>query len=56
MELGEKKLEQLRNMPIIESRISKSKDGQFIIHKTIITDIKPIGYWEAVLKREGEEE
>lgn len=40
MELSEKKLEQLNKMPIIESVITKSEDGQWVIHKTIITDIK----------------
>lgn len=43
------KIEQLSRQPIIESSISKSEDGRWIIHKTIITDIKPVSYFEKVL-------
>jgi len=50
MEFTEKKLEQLKNMPIVESRVQKSNDGKFIMHKTVITDIKPVNYYEAVLE------
>ncbi len=35
--------------PIIESFISKSKDGKYLLHKTVITHIKPVAYYEAVL-------
>jgi len=38
--------------PIVEAQISKSKDGKWIIHRTIITDIKPVGYFQAVLREE----
>ena len=55
VEFSDKKKEQLNTMPIIESRISKSKDGQFVIHRTIITDIKPINYYKAVLEKAPEE-
>ena len=43
------KIEQLSRQPIIESSICKSEDGKWIIHKTIITDIKPVSYFEKVL-------
>ncbi len=43
------KIEQLSRQPILESSISKSEDGKWIIHKTIITDIKPVSYFEKVL-------
>jgi len=46
----EKKKEMIMNMPIVESSISKSKDGKFIIHKTIITDIKSIKYYDVVME------
>ena len=49
MELSSKKLEQLNKMPIIETVITKSEDGQWVIHKTIITDIKPISYYEKIV-------
>lgn len=48
MGLTDKKEDQLRRMPIVESKISKSQDGKLLIHRTIITDIKPVGYYKAV--------
>lgn len=48
-QLSEVKIEQLSRQPIIESSISKSEDGKWVIHKTIITDIKPLSYFEKVL-------
>jgi hypothetical protein len=49
MGLTTRKEEQLREMPIIKSSIGKSKDGKYIIQRTIITSIKPVVYYEAVL-------
>ena len=37
----------------LESKVTKSKDGRFLIHRTIITDIKPITYFEKVMKKEA---
>ena len=56
MGFEEKRAEQLRNMPIIETRISKSKDGRFLLHKTVITDIKPKDYYEKVWSAAAEAE
>ena len=39
-----------QNKPILETHISTSKDGRYIIHKTVITDIKPVGYYEKVME------
>jgi len=50
MELSEKKIEQLKNQPIIETTVRKSEDGAWVIQKTTITDIKPISYFEKVLE------
>ncbi len=50
IELSAKKIEQLRRQPIIESVILKSEDGEWVIHKTVITDIKPISYFEKVMQ------
>jgi hypothetical protein len=47
-ELGENRIKQLSKMPIIETRISKSKDGKYLVHRTQIVDIKPVEYWEKV--------
>jgi hypothetical protein len=53
MGLSNAKEDQLRKQPIIETMIRKSADGKFIVHKTIITHIKPKAYYQAVL--EGDE-
>ena len=37
--------------PILETNISKSKDGKWVIHKTTITDIKPAAYYEKIISR-----
>lgn len=36
--------------PLLETQISKSKDGRWLIHRTIITDIKPVTYFKKVLE------
>ncbi len=38
--------------PIVETQLSMSKDKKYLIHRTIITDIKPIKYWEKVVSKE----
>jgi hypothetical protein len=53
MGLPNYKEEQLKKMPLMEFIVRKSKDGKFIVHKTIITDIKPIAYYEKVLSNEA---
>lgn len=49
-ELTSAKIEQLNKMPIVESSVSKSDDGKWIIHKTIITSIKSIKYYQKMLE------
>ena len=49
MGLTSKKEEHLKKMPIIESKITTSKNGRFLIHRTIITHIMPTDYYRAVL-------
>ncbi|NJL43901.1 MAG: hypothetical protein HC945_01070 [Nitrosarchaeum sp.] len=48
MVLTEKKEAQLSKMPLIEANISKSKDGKYLIHKTVITTIRPMAYYKAI--------
>jgi len=48
-QLSSIKVKQLTKQPIIESAVSKSEDGKWIIHKTVITDIKPISYFDKVM-------
>jgi hypothetical protein len=50
VELSQTKIEQLNKQPILETSISKSEDGKWLIHKTIITDIKPVTYFEKALQ------
>jgi len=49
MGLTSKKEEQLRKMPLIQNRIKASKNGRYIIQQTVITSIKPVEYYNAVL-------
>ena len=49
-ELSQTKVEQLNRQPILETSVSKSEDGKWLIHKTIVTDIKPVSYFEKALK------
>ena len=49
VELSSVKVQQLSRQPIIESSISLSEDKRWVIHRTIITDIKPFSYYEKVL-------
>lgn len=50
-EITEAKAEQLNRQPIIETFVNKSKDGKWVIYKTVITDIKPVSYLEKVIDR-----
>lgn len=48
--LSPTKIKQLSKQPILETSIGKSEDGKWIIFKTVITDIKPVSYYEKVLE------
>ena len=48
-ELSQTKIEQLNKQPVLETSISKSEDGKWMIHKTIIKDIKPVSYYQKAL-------
>ena len=51
--LGPQKIEELIRQPIIESRVWKSKDGEWVVHKTTITDIRPVLFYKKVLEYEA---
>jgi len=53
MELSETKIEQLNKMPIVETSVAKTNDNKWVVHKTTITDIKPISYMEKVMESNG---
>jgi hypothetical protein len=50
--LSEKKEQQLKSMPTMNTKITKSKDGKFLIHKTEIVTIRPVAYFEAIINSE----
>jgi len=56
MGLTDKREKILKKMPNIESKYEKSKDGKFIIHRTIITTIRPVAYFEKVIETVGTED
>jgi len=37
--------------PLIENKITTSKNGRWLIHRTIITHIMPSDYYRAILAR-----
>jgi len=49
MGLTEKREKLLKQLPIIKTVVSKSKDGKYLIHKTEIVHIKPMSYYKAIL-------
>jgi hypothetical protein len=49
MGLTSRKEEQLKNMPNIKSYVFRSKSGRFLVHKTVVTDIKPVQYYQAIV-------
>jgi len=49
MGLSTKREAYLRKMPIIENKITTSRNGRFLIHRTIITHIMSSDYYRAVL-------
>ena len=51
-ELSPIKIEQLNKQPILETTTQISEDKKWIVHKTIITDIKPVTYLKKVLGSE----
>lgn len=50
MGLTNKKEEQLRQMPVINTKITKSKDGKYLVHRTEIVTIRPMAYYEAIVQ------
>ncbi len=49
MGLTEKREKLLKQLPIIKTVVSKSKDGKYLIHKTEIVHIKPMSYYKAIV-------
>lgn len=49
MVLTPKQEMKVKDMPIIETKITRSKDGRYLMHKTTMTTIRPMSYYEAIL-------
>jgi hypothetical protein len=54
MNLSENKVRHLKKMPLIQTKIRRLKDTSLILHQTIISDIRPIEYYEAVVDKRNE--
>jgi hypothetical protein len=50
MAMSETREQALKKMPYIETRIEKSEDGNFVIHRTTITDVRPLAYYKKVVE------
>ena len=48
-ELSETKIEQLNKMPVVETSMQLSANKEWLIHRTTITDLKPVSYAKKVL-------
>lgn len=56
MGLSNRKEELLKRMPKVETQIEKIPGKNLIRHKTIITDVKPIQYYNAVIRNSKDDE
>lgn len=54
--LGDKKIEQLKKMPLIENRIFKSKDGKYLVNQLKISTIRPVAYFEKIIESEADDD
>lgn len=49
MVMSEWDMEKLMKMPVIKTNVIRSRSGKFIIHRTEITDIRPVKYYDKML-------
>jgi len=52
IELSQRKIQDLNEQPVVETCMYISQDGKWFIHKTVITDIKPMNYIRTVMDKE----
>ena len=50
-----KMMRQLGDMPLLDTRVYKSKDGKYIINEVRIKTIKPVNYYNAIIENKGTE-
>lgn len=51
LEMLDRDIEKVKQSPYTKTRWRFSKDMKYIIHETVITDIKPLTYLEKISKR-----
>ena len=56
LSIGEKKLQQLKAMPLLKQRLFKTRDGRFVVNQTTISTLKPVQYYEKILDSLVEED
>ena len=56
MGLSNRKEEILKRMPKVQTMIEKVPGKNLIRHMTIITDVKPIQYYNAVIRNSNKDE
>lgn len=49
MVLTEKQEMAVKKMPYIQTQVYKSKDGKYLINRTVITTVKPVAYMQTIL-------
>lgn len=47
--------EELWKRPLLQTRVRRLKESNLVVHQTIITTVRPIEYYEAVVDRENQE-
>jgi len=52
VQLTQRKIEELSEQPLLETFMYVSMDGKWFVHKTIVTDIKPVNYVKKVMDEE----
>jgi hypothetical protein len=45
--------EKVTAMPIVESRVRLSNDGEYVVHETRMVDIKPVSYYAKIFEHQG---
>jgi hypothetical protein len=49
-------VKKVQRMPYIETKYEKSKDGHYLVHRTIITTVRPLEYFEKVISGDAKAE
>lgn len=50
VELSSEKIQRFSKFPAIHTSVRKSADGKWLVYKTTTIDLKPVSYFEKVLR------